>query len=302
MSYFIVFQNKTYDDERSGGYLWSPKKASDGREKFYWSNMTKIHEGDIIFSLYRRNLVSVNIATSKSINYDIPPALDEVNLWDKEGWLVKVHYNVLENPVNIDENIDKILSLSPSKYSPFNSEGRGNQGYLFEIGEKLGDYLLKLASENNKIKIDSILVKEEEYIKDIEDLVNRFKDETEKERIINVRVGQGLFKDKLLAYSCKCVICGLKIKELLIASHCKPWKKSSNKERLDVNNGMLFCPTHDMLFDKGFIAFDDAGRIKISQRIEPSQLELLNINKNVKLSLKKEQIPFIRWHRENVFK
>nr|WP_253198306.1 HNH endonuclease signature motif containing protein [Clostridium sp. CF011] len=90
---------------------------------------------------------------------------------------------------------------------------------------------------------------QKDNIDSINNLLNKFKDETEREAIIKIRVGQGLFKNKLLKNSCVCAICNLTIKELFIASHCKPWKESNNIERLDVNNGMLLCTGHDSLFD-----------------------------------------------------
>lgn len=149
MNYFIVFQNKTYDEEKNGGYLWAPKRTASGKKIYHWSNMTKVNEGDIIFSMYKRNLVSVNIAKSKSINNDRPIALDSINLWEKEGWLINVEYNTLENTVVINNYIDDILKLCPSKYSPFTKAGKGNQGYLFEVGKDLGDYLMKLVRDSN---------------------------------------------------------------------------------------------------------------------------------------------------------
>lgn len=151
MSYFIVFQNKTYDEEKTGGYLWAPKRTKSGREIYHWTNMTKVKEGDIIFSMYKRKIVSVNIAKGTSIDADRPSALDSVNLWEKEGWLVKAKYNVLDNPIDIKENIEEILELCPSKYSPFTKDGRGNQGYLFEIGKTFGEYLSGLVNSQNQL-------------------------------------------------------------------------------------------------------------------------------------------------------
>lgn len=299
MSYFIVFQNKTYNEEREGAYLWAPKRTKSGKEIFHWSNMTKVKEGDIIFSLYKRNIVSVNVAESNCQDANRPAALDSVNLWEKDGWLVKAIYNVLANPIKIDDYIDEILKLCPTKYSPFTKDGNGSQGYLFEIGYELGNYLLELTNAKNDLDLIRLSPKEKEYIKEVDDLLNKFKDETEKERVVKTRIGQGLFKDKLLSNTEECAICGLTMKELLIASHCKPWRRCNDKERLDVNNGMLLCPTHDALFDKGLIAFSDNGNIIISNKVQESQLALLNINKDIKIILRREQVPYIKWHREN---
>ena len=53
--------------------------------------------------------------------------------------------------------------------------------------------------------------------------------------------------------------------ELLVASHIKPWSISDANEKLDIHNGLLMCPNHDKLFDRGYISFDDTGRILISE-------------------------------------
>ena len=151
MNYFIVFQNKTYIEEMKGGYLWAPQRNKRGHEIFHWTNMIKVKDGDIIFSMYKRNLVSVNIAKDKAIDATRPADLDKVNLWEEDGWLLKAEYKVLDNPVSISDNIDEILKLCPSKYSPFTVKGSGNQGYLFEIGKEFGEYLLKLANDINNI-------------------------------------------------------------------------------------------------------------------------------------------------------
>lgn len=42
--------------------IYGQLKNSLGNEIFHWSNMTKVKDGDIIFSMYKRNLVSINIA------------------------------------------------------------------------------------------------------------------------------------------------------------------------------------------------------------------------------------------------
>lgn len=149
-SYYIVFQNKTYFEEKAGGYLWAPQRTKSGREIFHWSNMTKIKKGDIIFSVYKRKIVSVNIALDSYVESDRPKTFDKLELWENEGWLVKVEYNELTKPISIDDNIEEILKLCPDKYSPFNETGRGNQGYLYDIGRELGDYLMELILEKNE--------------------------------------------------------------------------------------------------------------------------------------------------------
>ncbi|WP_232240190.1 HNH endonuclease [Bacillus tropicus] len=97
-------------------------------------------------------------------------------------------------------------------------------------------------------------------------------DQTEKEQVIKSRIGQSIFKKNLLKNEEKCKLCGVSDKHFLIASHIKPWSQSNHRERLDINNGLLLCPNHDALFDKGYISFGDDGRILISNSLD----EVLN--------------------------
>ncbi len=70
------------------------------------------------------------------------------------------------------------------------------------------------------------------------------------------RVGQGDFRKSLIEkYDGKCVVTGIDLTKLLIASHIKPWRISDNKERLSSENGLLLSANLDKLFDSGLITF-----------------------------------------------
>ena len=102
--------------------------------------------------------------------------------------------------------------------------------------------------------------------------------ETERTAIIKSRVGQGLFRKRLLEkFNSTCIISGISAKRLLIASHIKPWAVSNNDERLSEENGLLLSPTYDKLFDYGLISFSDAGMIIISSQLNASDAAKLNI-------------------------
>lgn len=89
---------------------------------------------------------------------------------------------------------------------------------------------------------------------------------------------------------------------MLVASHIKPWSKSNNRERLDVNNGLLLCPNHDALFDKGHISFEKDGLLLISNSLDKYSKIFLNTNETMKIDLKVEQQKYMKWHRDNLFK
>ncbi|MFP3344443.1 HNH endonuclease, partial [Halomonas sp. SIMBA_159] len=208
-------------------------------------------------------LVSVNIATFGAFEDGNPFAEAEGNPWERIGWCVKAKYLELSHPVSMREHIEDILSHCPPKYSPFTRTGGGTQGYLFEIDQAFGEYFLSLVMRNNNLLINESNEKEVAEIEDIEKLIDQTTTNTEKERIIKTRIGQGLFKQKLLNRSPECEICGLDVPSLLIASHCKPWSESDNFERLDDNNGLLLCANHDGVFDRGLISFYSNGEIII---------------------------------------
>lgn len=88
--------------------------------------------------------------------------------------------------------------------------------------------------------------------------------DTERMAIIRARSGQGLFKDRVSKIESKCRITGVENPVHLVASHCKPWRDSTNEERLNGENGMLLTPSVDHLFDRGFIGFEDNGKLIIS--------------------------------------
>lgn len=87
---------------------------------------------------------------------------------------------------------------------------------------------------------------------------------TEGAATIKTRIGQQQFRSELISYWGSCALSGIKVTEILKASHIKPWKISTDYERLDPFNGILLSPMYDALFDRGFISFDNVGKILLS--------------------------------------
>jgi hypothetical protein len=102
--------------------------------------------------------------------------------------------------------------------------------------------------------------------------------ETERLAIIRARNGQGLFKDRVSKIESHCRITGVRNPVHLVASHCKPWRDSTNEERLNGENGLLLTPTIDHLFDRGFISFEDGGKLIVSPVAHRPSLERMGID------------------------
>ena len=87
---------------------------------------------------------------------------------------------------------------------------------------------------------------------------------------------------------------------MLLASHIKPWSKSSDYERLDQFNGLLLTPNLDRAFDQGLISFSETGLIILSKSLKDAQK--LGISSGMNIELTKEHQQYMKFHREIVFK
>lgn len=163
---------------------------------------------------------------------------------------------------------------------------------------KKADFQESVISEQNKIvqehlnNIASIIEKEIEHIPVYGE---------EKQALTKIRINQSVFRELLLKRYSSCCLCNVNDKNLLVASHIKPWAKSNGEEKLDVNNGLLLCPNHDRLFDKGYISFDNDGRILISNNLSYNNLIYMNIRENMKINITDEAKKYMKYHRENIF-
>jgi putative restriction endonuclease len=95
------------------------------------------------------------------------------------------------------------------------------------------------------------------------------KEGKEKERMINARVNQSLFRKIVLAtYNNACCITGINTAELLIASHIVPWSQDA-ANRLNPMNGLCLNALHDKAFDRGLITiWAEDYTIKVSSRLK----------------------------------
>jgi len=155
-----------------------------------------------------------------------------------------------------------------------------------------------------RIKIH-IIKKIDEEIKVIKK--NKQIPKADKNLLINatIRKGQGYFKEELKNDFDCCPITLINQSELLIASHIKPWAKCiSDEEKLDKNNGFLFSPTIDKLFDGGLITFSDEGKLIISKKLTGDTVNILklDVDKIYDLKLNNRRKEFLKYHKEHIFK
>jgi len=117
-----------------------------------------------------------------------------------------------------------------------------------------------------KVRFDELLAgfgssEADDLTTDLAELAREVPDETEREVLAKARIGQGKFRADLVAKWRKgevCALTGLAVPELLVASHIKPWRESSNEERLDPMNGLLLVAHADKLFDRFLLSFEES--------------------------------------------
>lgn len=321
MHFWWANQNQTFRQETEGGYLWSPKRNKIGGRNPFYEFMREVAPGDIVFSFDDTFIKKVGIAESYCFECPKPAEFGATGPnWEKIGWRVNVRYFKLSKPIRPKDHIELLRPLLPPKYSPLKSSGSGHQRYLVfvpellgkTIGGLIGSEFQSLINASAAVPVDErsragILYAEKEDWE--QHLVNEVSDTpsldiTEREAIIQARIGQGQFRKNVAQIETHCRITRVNEPTHLRASHTKPWRTSTNEERLNGENGLLLTPTIDHLFDRGFIAFEDTGDLLISPVAYKPTLQKMGIpcdqQTNVG-SFSSGQKQFLAYHRENVF-
>ncbi len=316
--YWWVNQNATYRHEVRGGYLWSPKRNSNGRRNPFYEFMREVAPGDLVFSFADTLIKSIGIARSNAYEAPKPLEFGETGAyWDKIGWRVDVSFVPLKHVIRPSQHMAVLGPLLPKKYGPLRSNGHGLQAiYLTELPEPLAITLVDLIGREARNILDGLRLSdivspsvalglaqwEEHEIAKVS--TDKTMPETTRQAVVLARRGQGLFKQNVMKREHRCRLTHVDRPEHLRASHCKPWRDASNDERLDGENGLLLTPDADHLFDRGFISFDDGGDVLVSPVAHVESLIRMGLDpaglKNVgKFTSGQKQ--YLAFHRNEVF-
>ena len=126
-------------------------------------------------------------------------------------------------------------------------------------------------------------------------------------------VVQSIFRQALLkVYGSSCAVCGLTFEVALDAAHIIAWSDCSEKDRLNIQNGLLLCSVHHKLFDAGAFFLTNGYAISVNEAnpecpiVSESDRKQLSYfdGMRIRLPLEENKQPgqaFIRAHR-NQFK
>ena len=130
---------------------------------------------------------------------------------------------------------------------------------------------------------------------------------TDRKGIQTLRTRQNEYRNNVVTlWHGRCAVTGVDETSWLIASHIKPWRESTDRERVDPRNSLLLSPNYDKLFDRGVISFrPDNGRIILPASMSHSfwkNLDALGITDESTL----EFVPhgtdgYLEYHRRYIF-
>jgi hypothetical protein len=307
MAFWWVNHKQTRDHEVRGGYLWSPMRNANGGYNQTYQNMTLVRPGDTVFSYANGRIGAIGQVIEAASASPKPTEFGNVgDYWANEGWLVGVYFTPAPTPLQPKAHIEAIAPMLPPRYSPIRANGDGNQGcYLAGISDALGLLLFALLGVDATASIASTL-----YISDAENDVEVLDDihqiegdatipETQRLQLAKARIGQGLFRKRVMLVDPHCRVTGVEDTRLLIASHIKPWRDASNAERINGYNGIMLSPHVDALFDERLISFEDDGQMLVHPSLRQDVLDRWSIPRNTRVErFRPEQSGFLEHHRK----
>lgn len=153
--------------------------------------------------------------------------------------------------------------------------------------------ILSLISPNDdqQVQRDCLVIQQDKTIED-----------TVREQLIAARLGQGTFRKNCLMLYPACAVTGMTFAPLLRASHIKPWAACENgNERLDPYNGIILAAHIDILFDQGWISFENDGRLLISDELDLRVSEQFLLPEKIK-AFSVDTYRYLEWHRDNLLR
>ncbi len=157
---FFCFQGKQWKNEISAGYIFA---LSDGIS--HHERLRSVKKGDIIFHGGMQGILAVSIAEGKCFLAKRPKEHYLANdKKDAEGLMIKTRYQLLKSPIITFYYKKEIINLQGNhegKGYPFDKNGEGNQGYLFNLNTPLARFFMEEIVKYNAF------MSEKEYVKDL---------------------------------------------------------------------------------------------------------------------------------------
>lgn len=297
MNFYIVMQGKSYEASKEEENVWCDIFDSAGNTPHSWERMKEVRKGDVLFHLVKGDIVAISQAKEDcrvGVNENYEP-----------GNTFAAKYEELPFALNVKAHFEEIKPVLPIKYSPFQDNGDGNQGFLYPCNELLALKLVELISNANihprtaeqlEFAINPVVEKDYSNLAPILfGLEAKAKGQLMDEKLAFEEGVSALWEQS-------CAMCGIDHPALLEAVYAKPVKDAIGDERVDPYNGLLLCANHAKLYEEGVIAFDGTGKIHISSSMSPTDYSKYNIHPKMRISRDEQHKPYVKWHKREVWK
>ena len=177
--------------------------------------------------------------------------------------------------------------------------------FLWKFGRLIKDdkgVYARIIGRVPAVEIAAIPSAQKSIVPDLKSILARRADTT-KEALAYTRIGQGRFRCEVLKlWDSQCCVTGSRIRDAIRASHIKPWRNSTDQERLDPNNGLPLIATLDALFDAGLITFESGGRLRVSKRVDAGERNRLGLTAHkLAKNPSSQTAKYLAYHQQHVF-
>ncbi len=262
---FWVYQNRTYYEEKAGGFLWSPKYTQNGRRHPGYETMKEVKPGDIIIHSYKTHIVAMSIAKTRCFSCDRPSLA--FSDWALDGWKIECDYYVLPSPLSIRTISSELYEIQPSN-GPLIASKTGKQQYLCNATKRMLDCILNLYEliTYNSGRVEALLSflnssREKFELKSSENTNQNSNEKIQRKKILKIFVEEGCkIKAKILNYQKDTVLSidtskfpkqkhliGMMIGDVfqledinLTYKILEIWTETKSKKRLNTNNEVKF--------------------------------------------------------------
>lgn len=136
-NFFYVFQNLSFTKEFEASCLFCPHSPANHTYPF-WESIGDVRKGDIIFHEFDKSVVAISEAQSEARNADKPYDLDK----PESGRVLNTLYSSLLGQVKPFTLKDELLPAQPEKLGPFDRNGKGKEGYLFNFNDECAKIII----------------------------------------------------------------------------------------------------------------------------------------------------------------
>lgn len=152
-SVYFVFQGGAFNSEMRAGYIQAPLESAGGFVPHHWERLAYLRAGDVILHCVGGVILAVSVV--KGVSYQA------TNHLGQKCRRVDCDYHIFKNSLNLDNYRSEIIHYCANRqYQPFNKNGTGNQGYLFDINKDLAVLFLRDIVNKNSHLSDISFIKE----------------------------------------------------------------------------------------------------------------------------------------------